>query len=63
MGYKKKSDLEKEFVDYIISQGGLESYAEIYERGHTYYELRLKNGTIRYWADLSDESLERLGMK
>lgn len=62
MAYKKKAQQEKEFVDYILSVGGIEGHAEMDEGRNTYYEFRLKNGTLRYWTNMSDENLNRLKM-
>ena len=63
MAYRKKAECEKEFVDYILSVGGLGSHAEMDEGRNTYYEFRLKNGTKRYWTNMSDENLKRLGIE
>ena len=60
MGNKTKSQQEKEFVDYILSVGGIKNHAEMDEGSNTYYEFRLKNGTKRYWTNMSDKNLKRL---
>ena len=62
MANKTKSQQEKEFVDYILSVGGIINHAEMDEGRNTYYEFRLKNGTIRHWTNMSNENLKRLGI-
>lgn len=57
--HKTKVDCEKEFVEYILSVG-IEKWCEMDERNKTYYQIHLKNGEIRYWTNLSDESLKKL---
>lgn len=63
MAYKTKLQQENEFVDYILSVGGIKSHAEMDEGKKTYYEFRLANGTKRYWTNMSDENLKRLGIE
>lgn len=60
MAYKPKAQQEKEFVDYILSVGGIKNHAEMDEGRKTYYEFRLNNGTKRYWTNMSEENLKRL---
>ena len=60
---KTKEQYEAEFVDYILSVGGITSYAEMDEKRNTYYEFRLANGTIRHWTNMSTENLKRLGIE
>lgn len=62
MAYKKKAEQEKEFVEYILSVGGIKSYREMDEGRKTYYEFLLTNDTRRYWTNMSNENLERLGI-
>lgn len=62
MTYIKKADAEKQFVQQLLDAGGIESYYETYEHGNYYYCFDLKNGTRRYWTNLSDESAEILGI-
>lgn len=62
MAYKKKAILEKEFVDMILSKGGIELWSCMAEDTSNYYEMKLKNGEIRYWKDFSIDSLKRLGI-
>lgn len=62
MGYVKKSEREKEFVDYILSSGGIDCYGKQYERGHWYWFFNLKNGERRYWTDMSEKSQKILGI-
>lgn len=59
MAYKKKADHEKEFVEMILSKGGIDRYRCMADGRSDYYEMKLKNGEIRYWKDFSDESLEK----
>lgn len=63
MAYKKKEQQEKEFVDYILSVGGIKGYAAMDEGRRTHYEFRLNNGTLRYWTNMSTENLKRLGIE
>ncbi len=60
MGNKTKAQCENEFVDHILSVGGIKNHAEMDEGRNTYYEFRLNNGTLRYWTNMSDENLKRL---
>lgn len=62
MVYKKKAEQEKEFVDYILSVGGVKSHIEMVEGNKSYYEFLLANGTTRYWTNMSIEGLKRLGI-
>lgn len=62
MKKKTKAECETEFVDYILSKGGIEKYCEMDERGKTYYQFWVKNGEIRHWTDMSPENLKRLGI-
>jgi len=63
MAYIKKAEQEKMFVDMILKKGGINSHCEMYERGHDYYCFWLKNREQRFWTDMSDESLKKLGIK
>jgi hypothetical protein len=58
-----KAEAEARFVEIILEAGGIVNHAEMDEGRKTYYEFRLKNGTIRYWTNMSDENLSRLGVK
>lgn len=60
MAYKSKAEHEKEFVQSLLSVG-IKNYGAMDERGNTYYVIYLKNGTTRYWTNLSDESLKLMG--
>lgn len=62
MAYKKKAEQEKEFVDYILSVGGVVYHREMAEGNKTYHEFKLANDTTRYWTDMTEESLKRLGI-
>jgi hypothetical protein len=57
-----KATAEKMFVEEILRAGGIDNHAETDEGRKTYYEFRLKNGTRRYWTNMSDESLVKLGV-
>lgn len=61
MPYTKKALAEKEFVDYILSTGGIEKHIESVEGRNSYYKFFLNNGEIRFWTNISDENLKRLG--
>lgn len=63
MAKKKKEQHETEFVDYLLSVGGIKNHAEMDEGRNTYYEFRLLNGTIRHWTNMSNDNLMRLGIK
>ncbi len=63
MAYKKKAEQEKEFIDYIISVGGVKSHIEMVEGRNSYHEFKLFNDTTRYWTNMSIEGLEKLGIK
>lgn len=62
MAYKDKKEAEKEFVEKILAVG-IERYYEMDERGKTHYCFDLKNGTQRFWTDLSEENRIKLGIK
>lgn len=59
MAYIKKAEQEKIFVKYILSIG-IKNFCETDERGHTYYQIILKDGQYRYWTDFSDESYKKI---
>lgn len=61
MKRKTKADYEREFVQHIASVG-IKNFCEMDEGRKTYYCFRLKNGTERYWTNLSDESRDALGL-
>ena len=62
MAYKKKAECEKEFVNEILSVGGVKSYAKSYEKGNWYWFFVLENGIRRYWTNLSEDNQEALGI-
>jgi hypothetical protein len=61
MAYKCKEEAEKEFVDHILSVGGILSCSEMDCGNATYYKFSVKNGETRYWTNMSEENLKRLG--
>ena len=64
MKCRTKAEQEKKLVDYIISVGNIIGYAEIVdEKQRINYEFHLADGTRMYWADMSLENLNRLGIK
>lgn len=63
MAKKTTEQIETEFVDYILSVGGIINHAEMDEGKKTYYEFRLVNGTVRHWTNMSIENLKRLGIE
>lgn len=58
----KKEELERRFVDMIIKKGNIKNYVVMQDGNHEYYWFELIDGEIRYWKDLSDKSLKRLGL-
>ena len=64
MAYKKKAEIEKEFVAEILADGGVDTYGNSYGDGnrHLYWFFNLKNGKRRYWTNLSEESQKILGI-
>ena len=62
MAYKKKAECEKEFVQELIAAGGVKSYGCMYEHGHYYWFFNLKDGTRRYWTNLSKDNQKLLGV-
>lgn len=63
MAYKTKAIQEKEFVNQIISVGGVKSCGCMEENGKDYWFFDLANGTRRYWTNLSEENQKLLGVK
>lgn len=61
MAKKNKTELEKKFVEQILAVG-IERVFETDERNKTYYCFDLKNGTQRFWKDLSEENRAKLGI-
>lgn len=59
----KKAEAEKLFVEELIEAGGVKSYYCTYERGNWYYCFDLNNGTRRYWTNMSDDNLNKLGIE
>ncbi|WP_196595728.1 hypothetical protein [Pectinatus frisingensis] len=57
----KKAEAEAKFVE-EIKPIGIEKYAIVAEGRHEYWEFYLKNGTRRYWKDLSQENADKLGI-
>lgn len=57
---KSKAECESQFVDYVLSVGGIEKHCEMDEGRKTYYQFWLKNGEIRHWTNMSAENLERI---
>lgn len=56
----KKAEAEKIFVQEIvkcIQDIGLDFWCEMDEGRHTYYCFTFKNGSQRFWTDLSDNNL------
>ncbi|GMQ60308.1 hypothetical protein AN1V17_47080 [Vallitalea sediminicola] len=62
MSYKNKAEHEKEFVNHILSVGGIKTYGNTDEYGQTYWFFNLVNGERRYWTNLSDASQKALGI-
>lgn len=54
--------LEKEFVEQVVSTGVVKMCACKTEGKKDYWCFDLANGTRRYWANLSKESQEILGI-
>lgn len=61
MAYKNKAYHEKKFVEQILDVG-IERVYETDEGNKTYYCFDLKNGTQRFWRDLSEENRIKLGI-
>ena len=61
MAYQNKAYHEKIFVEQILAVG-IERVYETDEGNKTYYCFDLKNGTQRFWRDLSEESRIKLGI-
>ena len=61
MTSKKKIEAEKKFVEQILAVG-IERVYETDEGNKTYYCFDLKNGTQRFWRDLSEENRAKLGI-
>ena len=59
MAYQNKAYHEKIFVEQILSVG-IERVYETDEGNKTYYCFDLKNGTQRFWKDLSEENKEKI---
>ena len=59
MAYKNKAYHEKNFVEQILDVG-IERVYETDEGNKTYYCFDLKNGTQRFWRDLSEENREKI---
>ena len=59
----KKAEAEKLFVEELIEAGGVNSYYFTYERGNYYYCFELNNGTRRYFTNMRDDNLAKLGIK
>ena len=56
----KKAEAEKIFVQEIVKRIqdiGLDFWCEMDEGRHTYYCFTFKNGSQRFWTDMSDENL------
>lgn len=62
MAYIKKADAEKQFIQQVLNAGGIKSYYEMYERGNYYYCFDLKDGSRRYWTNLSEDGAKKLGI-
>ncbi len=62
MEYIKKEIAEKKFVD-AIKAVGIEKHYEMEEKGKNCHQFNLKNGTIRYWTDMSEGNLIKLGLR
>lgn len=62
MAYKNKAEQEKEFVEQIITAGGIKSYGITEENGHEYWFFNLNNGGRRYWTNLAEDSQRVLGI-
>lgn len=63
MAYRKKSECEKEFVEQLLFQGGVIKHSEIEERGNTYHQFWIADGSIRFWTNMSVQNLKRLGLR
>ena len=59
MAYQNKVYHEKIFVEQILAVG-IERVYETDEGNKTYYCFNLKNGTQRFWTDLSKENKEKI---
>lgn len=58
--YIKKAIAEDKFIDYIIEKG-IKTYYVAHECGNDYYCIDLINGERRFWTNISNENLEKLG--
>ena len=59
----KKAEAEKLFVKELLQAGGVELCYRMCEYGNWYYCFDLKDGTRRYWTNMSKENLSKLGVK
>jgi len=57
---KLRVKLEEDFVKRILKIG-INNMSRVREDNDWCYRFELKNGDIRYWINLSKESLEKLG--
>lgn len=62
LAYKSKSEHEKNFIAHIIEIGGIKTYGNTDENGHTYWFFDLVNGERKYWTNLAEESQKALGI-
>ena len=60
MTHVMKADAEKEFVEHILSVGGVKTYGITDDRGNLYWFFDLENGERRYWTNLSEKSQKAL---
>lgn len=62
MSAKPKAEYEKEFVQHLL-EVGIKGYSEMYAHGRLHYMFNLENGETRYWTNLSEDSLKKLGLR
>ena len=59
---KTKAMQEKEFVEQVLSAGGVKGSGCMAEGRDDYWYFDLENGTRRYWKNLSIENQKILGV-
>ena len=62
MAYKTKAMQEQEFVEQVLSVGGVKRCGCMDEGRKEYWYFDLADGTRRYWTNLSEESQKVLGV-
>ena len=56
---KNKAYYEKQFVEELLKVG-VSQYSAMDERNNTYYCFWLKDGTQRYWTNMSEKNLNNI---